>query len=98
MLGAPCACGMIPDMEPRTETVPTPPWVTFAQVEAALKDVPANLLPEVYEYLLELQSRDAERVPNDDLRQAIEDVRAGRNLNTYETVDELFATITAPES
>lgn len=87
---------MIPDMEPRTETVPTLPWVTFAQVEAVLKDVPANLLPEVYEYLLELQSR--EDVPNDDLRQAVEDVRAGRNLNTYESVDEMFAKFNAPEA
>jgi hypothetical protein len=82
-------------MEPRTETAPAR-WVTFAQVEAALKDVPANLLPEVYEYLLELQSRG--EIPNEATLQAMEDVRARRNLNTYQTVDELFATITAPES
>jgi hypothetical protein len=87
---------MISAMEPRTETGPILSSVTFAQVEAALKDVPANLLPEVYEYLLELQSR--EDVPNDDLRQAIEDVRTGRNLNTYESVDELFTKINAPEA
>jgi hypothetical protein len=80
-----------------TRVAPTP-WVTFSQVEAVLKDIPVNLLPEVYEYLLELQSR--QDVPNEALRQAIEDVRARRNLNTYQTVDELSATlrVSAPEA
>jgi hypothetical protein len=44
---------MIPDMEPRVETAPAPPRVTFGQVEAVLKDMPVDLLPEIYEYLLE---------------------------------------------
>ena len=34
---------------------------------------------------------------NDALRQAIEDADAGRNVNTYQTVDELFAHINATE-
>jgi hypothetical protein len=34
--------------------IPAQVSVTFGQVEAALKAVPVNLLPEVYQYLLEL--------------------------------------------
>ena len=88
---------MIPGMEPSTIATQAALKVTFSQIEAVLKDLPVGLLPEVYEYLLELQSRDAERVPNDALRQAIEDADAGRNVNTYQTVDELFAHINATE-
>jgi antitoxin component of RelBE/YafQ-DinJ toxin-antitoxin module len=88
---------MIPGMEPSTIATPPALRVTFSQVEAALKDVPVDLLPEVYEYLLELQSRDAERIPNETTLQAMEDVRARRNLNTYQTVDELFEKLTASE-
>jgi hypothetical protein len=45
--------GMIPDMEPRTATQSAPPRVTFSQIEAVLKDMPVDLLPEVYRYLVE---------------------------------------------
>jgi hypothetical protein len=48
----------------------------------------------VHEYLLELQSRDAERVPNEDTRAAIDDVRAGRLLR-FPTVEALFEPINA---
>jgi hypothetical protein len=48
---------MIPNMEPRRETSPSPsaPAVTLAQIKAALEDVPVNRLADVYAYLIELQ-------------------------------------------
>ena len=85
---------MIPDMEPQVETAPVT-RVTFGQVEAALKDLPVDLLPEVYAYLLELQSREDLR-PNADTRAAIDDVRAGR-LQRYPTVEALFEHINAED-
>jgi hypothetical protein len=44
---------MIPVMEPRVATAPAP-RVTFNQVETALKDLPVDLLPTVYSYIVEL--------------------------------------------
>ena len=43
---------MILDMEPRVAMEPSP-RVTFSQIEAVLKDMPVDLLPEVYRYLVE---------------------------------------------
>lgn len=102
--------GMIPYMEPpvATETVlkaagsPAPAEsvrlrVTFGQIEAVLKDVPVDLLPEVYEYLSSLVASTTE-TPNALTRQVFEDTDAGRNLNRYQTVEALFEHINAPEA
>lgn len=86
---------MISDMEPRVVTEPAP-RVTFSQIEAVLKDVPVDLLPEVYEYLASLVAS-ATETPNALTRQVFEDTDAGRNLNRYQTVDELFERINASE-
>ncbi len=40
--------------QPQIQDAPRSAAVTFGQVEAALKALPVNLLPEVYEYLLQL--------------------------------------------
>ncbi len=86
---------MIPDMEPRTVTE-TAPRVTFSQVEAVLKEVPVDLLPEVYAFLASLVAS-ASETPNALTRQVFEDTDAGRNLNRYQSVDELFEHIDASE-
>ena len=85
--------GMIPGMEPQVATQPAI-RVTFNQVEAILKDVPVDLLPEVYEYLASLVASSADaRAPNELTRQVFADTDAGRNLNRYQTVEELFETL-----
>ena len=77
-------------MEPRTATIPAPaPQVTFGQIETVLKDVPVNLLPEVYAYLVSVVA-EATEIPNALTRQAFEDSDAGRDMHEYRTVEELF--------
>jgi hypothetical protein len=71
--------------------------VTFGQVEAALRDVPVDLLPEVYEYLLTLRFS-APHTPNARTRQVFEDTDAGRELQEDQTVDEFFTRIDTSES
>jgi hypothetical protein len=86
---------MILGMEPQVATAPAPPKVTFGQVEAILKDVPVDLLPEVYEYLASLVASTVE-IPNEETRAAMDDVRAGR-LQHFPTVEALFEHIHAEE-
>jgi hypothetical protein len=61
--------------------------VTFGQVEAALKALPVNLLPEVYEYLLNL-AEDAEDLA------AIE----ARKNEPTRPIEEFFAELDAEEA
>ncbi len=82
---------MIPAMESRVETAPAP-RVTFSQVETALKDLPVDLLPLVYSYIVELLE-EAEDIPNEVTLQAFADSDAGRNMHEYQTVEELFQKI-----
>ena len=71
------------------------PAITFRQVEAALKDVPLHLLPEVYEYLLSL--RDTEpHVPNEVTRQVLEDADAGRDLTVFKDAEDMFRFLGLP--
>ncbi|MCL5996398.1 MAG: hypothetical protein M1546_10135 [Chloroflexi bacterium] len=86
---------MISDMEPRVAMEPAP-RVTFGQIEAVLRDVPVDLLPEVYEYLTSLVASAIE-TPNALTRQVFEDSDAGRNMHEYRTVEELFDALNAAE-
>ncbi len=86
---------MMTGMGPR-EVTEAAPRVTFGQVEAMLKEVPVDLLPEVYEYLASLVASTAE-IPNALTRQAMEDADARRNLTRYNSVEELFKEINASD-
>jgi hypothetical protein len=79
------------------EEIRPTPQVTFGQVEAALRDVPVDLLPEVYEYLLTLRIP-VPRIPNTRTRQVFDDTDAGQELQKDQTIDEFFTRINAPES
>jgi hypothetical protein len=73
------------------------PTITFGQIEALLKDIPVQLLPEVYEYLLTLSvDTDAER-PNALTQKVFEDTDAGRNLQPDQTIEEFFNRVTSTE-
>jgi hypothetical protein len=75
-------------MEVRSDlrATPAPVSVTYGQVEAALKALPVNLLPEVYAYLQELAEDAAD----------LATIEARQNEPTR-PIEEFFAELDAKE-
>ncbi len=62
-----------------------------------MKDLPVDLLPTVYAFILELQG-DAKDVPNELTLQVFADSDAGRNMHEYRTLEELRSAIDADDN
>jgi hypothetical protein len=71
-----------------------PPVVTYGQVEVALKALPVNLLPQVYEYLRNL-AEDAEDLASIEARQN-EPTRPAEEFFAELDAEEAAQTSSAP--